>query len=102
VTEYTGGAARLAAEATAEELTWTRSGPLPLDQLRAWFGSHVHADIAPHPKYMETARKILFPMAIINAIPIFFAPGGALPYALLGVAAIVLPAYFLDKLGDAS
>jgi hypothetical protein len=100
VMEYTGGATRLAAEATAEELTWTRSSPLPLDQLRAWFGAHVHVDITPHPKYMQTARKILFPTLIINAIPIFVAPGGALPYALLAVAAIVLPAYFLDKLGE--
>jgi hypothetical protein len=103
VSEYTGGHVRLAAEASAEELTWSRSSMLPLDQLRAWFGSHVHADVAPHPKYMDTARKFLWPLLIINAIPAFLAPGNALPWALLGAAAIILPAYFLDKLdGDAS
>jgi hypothetical protein len=44
-----GGASRLAAEVTPEEMTWSRSQPLPLDQIRALFGEHVHADLQPHP-----------------------------------------------------
>jgi hypothetical protein len=92
------GAPSLAAEVTSEEMTWSRSQPMPLDQVRALFGEHVHAELQPHPKYMATARRLLIMLLIVNAIPIFFATGNALPYALLGAAAIYLPAYFLDRL----
>jgi hypothetical protein len=104
VTEFAGagGAQRLAAEVTPEEMTWSRSQPMPLDQMRALFGEHVHAQSQPHPKYMETARRLLIILLVINAIPIFFAAGDALPYALLGAAAIYLPAYFLDRLDAGS
>jgi hypothetical protein len=92
------GALRLAAEVTPQEMTWSRSQPMPLDQVRALFGEHVHAQLQPHPKYMETARRLLIMLFIVNAIPLFFATAYALPYALLGAAAIYLPAYFLDRL----
>jgi len=91
-------AVRLAAEVTPEEMTWSRSQPMPLDQMRALFGEHVHAELQPHPKYMETARRLLILLLIVNAIPLLFATANALPYALLGAAAIYLPAYFLDRL----
>jgi hypothetical protein len=95
-------ALRLAAEVTPEEMTWSRSQPMPLDRVRALFGEHVHAAQQPHPKYMETARRLLIMLFIVNAIPLFFATANALPYALLGAAAIYLPAYFLDRLDDGS
>jgi hypothetical protein len=102
VTEYAqgnpGGAQRLAAEVTPEEMTWSRSQPMPLDQVRALFGEHVHAELQPHPTYLQTARRLLIVLVIINAIPLFFATANAIPYALLGAAAIYLPAYFLDRL----
>lgn len=98
VTEFSSGPVRLAAEASDEELTWSRSVPLPLDQLRAWFGGHIDVDRQPHPKYMDMARRILIAFAVVNAIPLVFATGNAMPYALLGAAAICLPAYFLDRL----
>jgi hypothetical protein len=98
VTEFAAGSMGLAAEASREELTWSRSSPLALDQVRAWFGGHVHAERQPHPRYMETARRILIVFLVVNAIPLLFATGNALPYALLGAAAIYLPAYFFDRL----
>jgi hypothetical protein len=104
VTEFVGhagvaqGGSQLAAEVTPEEMTWSRSQPMPLDQMRALFGEHVHAQLQPHPKYMETARRLAIILLVVNAIPIFFAAADALPYALLGAAAIFLPAYFLDRL----
>jgi len=98
VIEFTSGPLRLAAEASTEELTWSRSSQLPLDQVRAWFGGHVHAEQSPHPGYVETARRILIALLLINAIPLLFATGNSLPYALFGAAAIYLPAYFLDRL----
>jgi Domain of unknown function (DUF4178) len=98
VNEYSGGSVRLAAESTSEELTWSRSQPAPLDQVRAWFGGHVHADVVPHPAYTDTARKILIGLALVNAIPLLFVTSSVLPYALLAAAGIYLPAYFLDRL----
>jgi hypothetical protein len=98
VTEYGGGRQKLAAEATREELTWSRSAPIALDQVRAWFGNHVHVESQPHPRYRDTARRLLIAMALINAIPLLFATGHVMPYAILGALAIYLPAYFLDKL----
>jgi hypothetical protein len=100
VTEFADGGLRLAAEATSEELTWSRSTPLALDQVRAWFGEHVHVDQTPHPKYMGMARQIVITLAVINSIPLLLATGSVLPYALLAVAAIYLPAYFLDRLDE--
>lgn len=98
VHEFSGGASRLAAESTAEELTWARSQPAPLDQVRAWFGGQVHADVAPHPAYTGLARKILIALALVNAIPLLFVTANVLPYALLAAVGIYLPAYFLDRL----
>jgi hypothetical protein len=98
VTEFANGFARLAAEASNEELTWSRSSTVPLDQVRAWFGGRVHAELQPHPRYGETARRVLIAFLVVNAIPLLFATGNALPYALIGAAAIYLPAYFFDRL----
>jgi Domain of unknown function (DUF4178) len=98
VTEYEGNHTRLAAEVSREEMTWSRSVPVPLDQLRAWFGGHVQADVQPHPQHMQSAKRMLVALFVINAIPLYFATGNAMPYALLAAAAIYLPAYFLDKL----
>jgi uncharacterized protein DUF4178 len=98
VTEFAMASIGLAAEASQEELTWSRATPLALDQVRAWFGGHVHAELKPHPKYAETARRILIVYLLVNAIPLLFATGNTLPYVLLGAAAIYLPAYFFDRL----
>ena len=98
VLEYTGGALRLAAEVSAEELTWSRSGKLPLDQVRAWFGGHVNVTEAPHPTHIQSARRILIAFLAFNAIPLLFATSNSLPYALLGAAAIFIPAWVLDRM----
>ena len=98
VTQFDCGGAQLAAELSGAELSWSRSMPLPLDQVRAWFGGHVHVELEPHPKYVDTARRILIAFGLVNAIPMLFATGYSLPYALLGAAAIYIPAYFFDTL----
>jgi hypothetical protein len=98
VTEFAAGSVGLSAEASREELTWSRAAPLALDQIRSWFGGHVHVEQQPHPKYADTARRILIVYLAVNAIPLLFATGNTLPYALLGAAAIYLPAYFFDRL----
>jgi hypothetical protein len=102
VIEFENGRERLAAEESDEEITWSRAVGIPLDQVRAWFGGHVQAEEQPHPAYSEKARRILWAFLAVNAIPLLFAPAYSLPYALLGAAAIYLPAYFLDRLDGRS
>jgi hypothetical protein len=98
VTEFAGGTSRLAAEITAEELTWSRSSAVALDQIRAYFGSHVQADQQPHPKYTATARRLVVLLLAVNAIPILLVPGACLTYTVIAAIAIYLPALFLDRL----
>ena len=102
VSEYQGGRLKLAAEATQQELTWSRSTAIALDQVRAWFGQHVHIESEPHPPYKATARRLLIATLVINAIPLLFAPQTVMPYAILAALAIYLPAYLLDRLDAAS
>jgi len=98
VSEYAAGRDSLAAEIGAEELTWSLSTPLALDQVRAWFGRHVHAEAQPHPRYVETANKLVIALLVLNAIPLLVAPDSAWIYTALAAGAVYLPAYFLDRL----
>ena len=99
ITEYVGRGSRLATEVSAAEMTWSRSLPVPADQLGAWFGKPMQsAQAAPASRYRDTAKRLVIVLLIINAIPLLFTGGGALPYLLFGAAAIYLPAFFLDKL----
>lgn len=98
VTEFAAGPVRLAAEITSEELNWSRSSNVALDQVRAWFGAHVQADAKPQPKYTALARHLVVLLFVVNAIPLLFAPSAVLLYSLAAAAAIYLPAFFLDRL----
>jgi Domain of unknown function (DUF4178) len=98
VAEFSDGPLRLAAELSDEELTWSRSGAIALDQVRAWFGAHVHAELHPHPRYMDTARHLVIVLLVINAIPLLFATSSCLLFTLLAIAAIYVPAYYFDRL----
>jgi hypothetical protein len=100
VTEFTGGPKRLAAEVSSEEMTWSLSSTVPLDQVRAWFGMHVHSEKVPHPGYRAMAKRIVYPLWIVNAIPLFLGGGIVFVYMLFASLAIYLPAYFLDSAED--
>lgn len=100
VTEFESGAQRLAAEVSREEMTWSLASPVPPDQIHAWFGVGVSTTAVPHPGYRAVAKRVLFPMLIVNAIPLFLATGSAFAYTLLAALAIYLPAYFLDAAAD--
>jgi uncharacterized protein DUF4178 len=97
VTEFSNGPLRLAAEISREEMTWSRSSVVALDQVRAWLGDHVHAEEHPLPDYRKTAKRILGFLLIVNAIPLLLAPGSVLFYLLVAAAAIYGPAYLLDS-----
>jgi hypothetical protein len=98
VSEYAAAMTGLAAEISAEELTWSMSTKLSLDQVRAWFGMHVHVEQQPHPLYVHTARRIMIVLLAINAIPLLFATNPCWLYTALAAGAVYLPAYFLDRL----
>lgn len=99
ITEYVGRGGRLSAEVTPAEMTWSRSVPVPPDQLGAWFGTRVpSAQATPTPRYRDTAKRLVIVLLVINAIPLLFSAGAVLPYVLFAAAAIYLPAFFLDKL----
>lgn len=97
VTEFASGPLGLAAETTAEEMTWSRSSVIALDQVRAWFGGHVQSEHHPVPSYCATAKRVLVPLLLVNAIPLLLGPASVLLYLLLAAGAIYLPAYMLDS-----
>ena len=98
VTEFVSGDASLAAEMNTEELTWSRSTRLSPDQVHAWFGMHEQTKLGPVPRYVDTARKIVIVLLVLNAIPLLFATGSSWWYTALAAGAVYLPAYFLDRI----
>lgn len=98
VVEFESGKNRLAAEFSAEELTWSRSTPVAADQIRAWFGKDVNADKQEGKSDLEkTAKYFLWGLVGLNAIPLLLEFPGTWLYSLIGAAAIWLPAKFLGK-----
>ncbi len=99
VVEFERGTAKLAAEVTANEITWTRSTPLALDQLRTWFGTSAPALAAPKASsgsvfddrlFARIGRSVMWLLAL-NFIPLFFNFPAVFFYLLIGGAALVLP-----------
>lgn len=103
VTEFQQGQVRLAAELASEELTWSRSTPMPYDQVKALFGAAFRG-APPKPAFSigspkGIARKAIMVMLALNAVPIFLSFGGGFTYNLIGALAIYLPALFIDSQG---
>jgi ribosomal protein S27E len=97
VFEFQGRQARLAAELTAEELTWSRSTPVAFDQLKAWFGDALRA--GPLHKLPSEAlpasavsHKFLWWLLGLNAVPLLFNFFTTFPYIVFALLAIYLPA----------
>ena len=104
VFEFEGGQATLAAELTKEELTWSRSTPVAFDQLTAWFGNALRVD--PQRKIAsealpsgDVARKFLWWILGLNAIPLLFNFSGTIAYVVLALLAIYLPAKLFAPAG---
>jgi uncharacterized protein (DUF983 family) len=106
VEEFAAGHIRLAAETSEQEMTWSRSSPVPADQLRAWFGDQFKGRVgAPSAarggndkrRYRNVAKYIIWFMLAINAIPLMMNFSGTWFLSLVGAAAIYLPAWFMDN-----
>lgn len=101
VVEYKHGSASLASERMPDELTWSRSTRVAADQVRAWFGlkneamakrSAATSNVLVHTR----VDRFLYWLIGLNAIPLLFHFGGAAGWVAAGLAALVLPSYFLD------
>jgi hypothetical protein len=100
VVEFASRPDTLTAEITQEEMTWSLSTPVPADQIRAWFGQSVQADKETNKgEFTDLALKIIKGTLIVNCIPLLFAFGATWYYILIAIAAIYLPALYLDSTG---
>jgi predicted RNA-binding Zn-ribbon protein involved in translation (DUF1610 family) len=105
VEEFSAGQLRLASETTDQEMTWSRSSPVPADQLKAWFGNQFKGRVAAPAarggndkrRYRNAAKYIIWFMLAINAIPLLMNFSGTWFLSLIGAAAIYLPAWFMDN-----
>ena len=93
VLEFESGKNRLAAEYTAEEMTWTWAAKVGADQIRAWFGGAIKADKLPPKTSIDTvANYFLWGLLGFNFIPLMFQFDRTWHYSAFGAAAIWLPA----------
>jgi len=102
VLEYKGGNESLAAEISDTEMTFSRSRPAPLDQVRAWFGQHVHVENVPHPSYRATAKNFLILLAVLDFLPFFGGGGFSIVVIAFTALFIYVPALFLDRAESSS
>jgi hypothetical protein len=106
VVEYERGQSRLAAEATPEELTWSRSTPLAFDQVRAWFGTQAPGVRAgagkPTRSAQNMAKTFVWWILGLNAIPLVLNFSGTIYWIMIGIFALILPAIFMSGQGATS
>ncbi len=112
VTEFGGAGAKLAAESSETELTWSRSTPLPPATLALWFGDQVDASRLPQAApaiasggpggFRRAAKWLTILLVAVNAIPMLFSPGRALGVTLFAIVALWVPAWMMDLAADRS
>ena len=104
VSEFQSGQAKLAAELTPSEITWSCSTPVAFDQIKAWFGADVRGDgpalaVAQAP-LRSTQMKFVWWMLGLNAIPILFNFGGSFWIVIIALVALFYPARYFQGDGD--
>ncbi|MES2205943.1 MAG: DUF4178 domain-containing protein [Pseudomonadota bacterium] len=101
--EFENGKDMLVAECSEQELTWSLSTSIPLDQMRAWFGNHLTANATnndDHQSIASISKKFVWGLLIFNSIPLLFDFSDTWLYVLFGVAAIYIPTYWLKFLPE--
>jgi len=101
VYEFENGDASLAAEVTAQEMTWSRSTPVEWSQVKAWFGDGIlgsaPAAKAGSSKPGSIQSKFLWWILGLNAVPLVFAFSHTFLYTIIALIAIYFPSsYFKD------
>lgn len=106
VMEFEHSQSSLAAEMTADELTWSRSTPVAFDQMKAWFpkqfgttGSSrgVYGKLGAGGRYRGIAKGLIITTVVLNAIPLMFNFTRTFAFTVLAGLALYLPALFLDQ-----
>lgn len=105
VSEFRKGGSKLSMEASDEEITWSRSGALEASQVMAWFGKAkpvaAFKPSATGPvSCMTMAKRIMWFLFGINLIPFIVNADATLPIILFGLAALFIPAFIIDALGE--
>ena len=103
VTDYSAGDRKLSMEASAEEITWSRSAGLDADQVMAWFGKagglarpRLSSSAAIRQNNKTMAKWLVIALLAINVIPLFVAFDDVFETLLFFGAALYLPAVWLD------
>jgi hypothetical protein len=109
VAEFGGGNAKLAAEQTPQELTWSISTPLAYDQIRTWFGKDLKGGAA-HPgsglsaadsfgqsTLRASQMKFVWWILGLNAIPTLFAFSDTFFMTIVALVAIFYPASYFQN-----
>jgi uncharacterized protein (DUF983 family) len=103
VIEYAKGQSRLAAEMTADELTWSRSSTVAFDQVRTWFGAHMknlpptRDQLMARNKHNALVGKCFMWLFGLNAIPLMANFGGSALWLFFGSLALLAPYLFMGK-----
>ena len=105
VYEFESGQAKLAAELTASEMTWSRSTPVAFDQIKAWFGDAVKGDgpaasSGAPGSLMSTQMKFVWAILGLNAIPLLANFGGSFWIVLIALFALFYPAKYFQGDGE--
>jgi len=105
VSEYESGQTTLAAELTPNELTWSRSTPVPNDQLKAWFGNdftgQANAKAPSSPSSLRsTQMKFVWWILGLNAIPMLFAFGETFFIVIAALVGLFYPANYFQNNED--
>lgn len=105
VYEFEQGQSRLAAELSADELTWSRSSPVAVDQLRSWFPSAMGGDPlrnipAQKPPANGAVTKFAMWILGLNAIPLLFNFSGTIFWVIIAIFAIYMSDHFFDTKGQ--
>lgn len=98
VYEFQQGPVTLAAELTAEELTWSRSTPVAADQIMAWFGKGAAVLNTTPSASQKTGTPVKFVWWILglNAIPLLVNFGGTFWILIAALIALFYPAKYFQ------
>jgi ribosomal protein S27E len=113
VAEFSQGQTRLAAEYTADELTWSRSTPVAFDQVRTWFalpqgarGARAQSldglpilDAGDPGAERALAKKFIVAILLLNLVPLVLNFSGSIGWVLLGLAAVYVPSLMFGSGG---
>lgn len=99
VSEFESGQTSLAAEMTAQELTWSRSTPVAFDQIKAWFGADVTGSgpaAKPAASLLDSQMKFVWWILGLNAIPLLFNFGDSFILTVIALVALFYPASYFQ------